>query len=167
MLENLSHPTLDGVDEQHSDDAARSKNDGSLNGYHDDIQQKREWSFTALKSNSEFVDATQQHGDKHRVEDVKVSSDDVKINLEDIIEDDNNESDDDDQVEFDEERVQIPTLDTYVPREPNYDVANSLPFAELCRRYVQFWSGISYIIHLSSYYAIHKLMYKQYTTSIY
>ena len=57
----------------------------------------------------------------------------------------NNLSDDENQEEFDESATEIPTLDTYVPREPSYDVANALPFKELCRRYVH--SLFDYIYH--------------------
>ena len=41
--------------------------------------------------------------------------------------------------EFDDDTAEIPTLETYVPREPSYDKANAIPFAQVCQRLEYLW----------------------------
>ena len=131
----------------------------NMNGNH-----IREWSSTMLRSNSEFTSAKNDKCrveddtsanlkedidmDENNNKDVKKKvsldggdhdvvgdnyNDDAKVKLEETDEL-NNQSDNENEEEFDENKDEIPTLENYVPREPNFDVANSLPFAELCRR---------------------------------
>lgn len=41
--------------------------------------------------------------------------------------------------EFDDDTAEISTLETYVPREPSYDKANAIPFAQVCQRLEYLW----------------------------
>ena len=133
----------------------------SQNNKNNEITIQRGWKSTILISNSEFINGTTQHDDNkysyhpdiHTSMSSNTSKDgddtnnnhevgegvNIKVKHEESSSSDkelNNLSDDENQEEFDESATEIPTLDTYVPREPSYEVANALPFKELCRRYV-------------------------------
>lgn len=41
--------------------------------------------------------------------------------------------------EFDDDTAEIPTLETYVVREPSYDKANAIPFVQVCQRLEYLW----------------------------
>ena len=41
--------------------------------------------------------------------------------------------------EFDDDNAEIPTLETYIPREPSYDKANAIPFVQVCQRLEYLW----------------------------
>ena len=146
---------------------------------------QRGWDSTILRSNAEFINGTttndnnkySYHPETHTSmsSNIKDSDDtnnnhkvggegvNIKVKHEESSSSSdkelNNLSDDENQEEFDESATEIPTLDTYVPREPSYDVANALPFKELCRRYVH--SLFDYIYHqiilVKSSNAVHPL----------
>ena len=52
---------------------------------------------------------------------------------------DNLSEDEEMQDEFDEGGAEMPTLETYVPREPSYEKANAIPFAQVCNRLEYLW----------------------------
>ena len=164
MLCNLTHPVFDGVDNKQPQHNAGTKSQRRQNNHNMNGNHIREWSSTMLRSNSEFTSAKNDKCrvedvtsanlkedidmDENNNKDVKKKvsldggdhdvvgdnyNDDAKVKLEETDEL-NNQSDNENEEEFDENKDEIPTLENYVPREPNFDVANSLPFAELCRR---------------------------------
>ena len=146
------------------------RSNSSQNNQNNEITIQRGWNSTILRSNSEFINGTTTQHDNNKYSyhpethtsmssNIKDSDDtnnnhkvggegvNIKVKHEESSSSDkelNNLSDDENQEEFDEAATEIPTLDTYVPREPSYDVANALPFKELCRRYV--YSLFDYII---------------------
>lgn len=146
------------------------RSNSSQNNQNNEITIQRGWNSTILRSNSEFINDTKTHDDNkysyHPETHTSMSSNikdgddtnnnhkvggegvNIKVKHEESSSSSsdkelNNLSDDENQEEFDESATEIPTLDTYVPREPSYDVANALPFKELCRRYV--YSLVDYI----------------------
>ena len=52
--------------------------------------------------------------------------------------DDDYGNDDDGQIEM--VSTEIPTLETYIPREPSYEKANAIPFAQVCKRLESLWN---------------------------
>jgi hypothetical protein len=52
---------------------------------------------------------------------------------------DNLSKDEEMQDEFDKGAAEIPMLETYVPWEPSYEKANTIPFAQVCNRLECLW----------------------------
>lgn len=154
MLSNSPHPVLDGVllDNKRKSNVMSKQNDDDErgNGEAQQLPAKRPY----YASDSEFVDSSYRNGTAAgEVEAIDLESN-VKMEQpedeEELADDHDNEnennnnnnnySDEGDDDNGEDACTEIPTLETYTPREPSYDKANAIPFAQVCKRLESLWN---------------------------
>lgn len=150
VLANSPHPVLDGVDRQRQHHiTAKTQSMRNSNGSSQIIASKRSF----YPSDSEFINATHagikegaaeaESNKRTRHTHSKTEEESDVESIQQQQDDEDNESDDEGQEESNEDNnanAEIPTLDTYVPRQPCYEKANALPFAVICKRLEALWT---------------------------
>ena len=148
FLSNCPHPVLDGVlldvNPNSRTGSIIKQNDESRHGEEEEEAPPSTRPFYAavsefvhspptsrqldIKSNVKIEQAEDELGDD------KDDHDENESRNENYSDDDNDDDDDASTTEL------IPTLETYIPREPSYDKANAIPFAQVCKRLESLWN---------------------------
>ncbi|KAL7541228.1 hypothetical protein ACHAXR_012211 [Thalassiosira sp. AJA248-18] len=152
ILENSPHPILDGIDGLRNamNGGSRGGGGGDGDGNEKVPSNKRPY----YPSESEFISAGRggiKHDDDEENNDGITAKKESSIgkrkhnNGEDNNSNNNNNLSDDDSDDYNEDQkgettIEIPTLETYIPRPPSYTKANAIPFGEICRRLETLWN---------------------------
>ncbi len=144
VVTNSPHPALDGVvlDVKRESRAASKQSDESHG--EEEPPLKRPYYTT----DSEFIDPSRNRSDiaaeEKEVMDLKsnVKTEEPGEELAGDGTGNENYSDDDydDDGQIERASTDIPTLETYIPREPSYEKANAIPFAQACKRLESLWN---------------------------
>jgi hypothetical protein len=146
VLSNCPHPALDGLLLNAkpilcADGSIKQQNDES---HHGKVEEAPPSARPYYAADSEFVHSSPTSRRIDIKSKVKIEQAEDELGEDDHDENESrnaNYSDDDNDDDDDASTTElIPTLETYIPREPSYDKANAIPFAQVCKRLESLWN---------------------------